>query len=159
MFSYFYFLQPTYNTLVIIINRRSKKRCRFGGRHNPLHTHTLKNHDVQQVVGIAVGACRSRETLYGACALPSVEIITTSKLIPLKLYIYIYIYVCNLGRRQSHDIVVSVCVGTVYNFISVTLGCRISFLYTHIYICISQTVQDRSDRTGLHRGGTGRAGR
>jgi len=83
-------------------------------------------------------------------ALPSVEIITTSKLIPLKLCIGI----CNSGRRQSHDIVASVCVGTVYNFISVTLGCRISFIYI-----LDGAGQIGLDRTGVRRGGTGCAGR
>lgn len=59
--------------IVIIINRRSKKGVDSGDDiilYTYTHTHTHKNHDVQQVVGIAAGACRSRETLYGACAVP-----------------------------------------------------------------------------------------
>jgi len=93
-------------------------------------------------------------------ALPSVEIITTSKLIPLKLNTF------NSGRRQSHDIAVSVCVETVYNFISVTLGCWISFLYIYTYISIVNTLDGGRmagriglDWIGLHWGGTGCAGR
>lgn len=153
MFSY-YFLHPTYNMIVIIINRRSKKGVDSGDDiilYTYTHRKITTSNRSSASPSVRVGVERHytvRVPVYRAW--PSVEIITTSKLIPSKLYIYIY-YICNSGRRQSNDIVVSV--GTVYNFISVTLGCRISFLYIYIYILY---LRRWTDWTELDFAGVGR---